>query len=411
MPHSLPSTHDAYTHATFASSPLRHISCIKHLTLRAYIKHATWRVSLIGKASTRLRALPRYLCLLFALPLIAHGADAHAPQGSIHDGPYVFLNKQEQGLAYWICHSALKRTAINHAQLVRPADCGSLPEPKLYQGAASVAADTFTKVSKIVALSDVHGQFDVMISLLKAHHIIDNQHHWSFGDGHMVINGDMFDRGHQVNEVLWFLYRLDKEAQAAGGRLHLLMGNHEQMVLRGDLRYVNERYQVSAQLLQRRYDALYHHETEIGQWLRSKHTLVKINNLLFMHAGISPEWLTRKLTISQANQIFRDHVDATKAELKQDDLLNFLFFANGPTWYRGYFKDALTEEQVDDMLRYFKVEHLVVGHTSQEQVLGLYHNKIIAIDSSIKKGKTGELLLIDKHKLKRGLFNGEQIAL
>ncbi|MGI2150428.1 metallophosphoesterase [Shewanella baltica] len=330
---------------------------------------------------------------------------------SVTDGPYVFLDNAQKDTAYWICQSELKQTPIAKAQLTRPASCGELPEPHLHTLAATVEPDTFTHVSKIVALSDVHGQFDVMINLLKAHKIIDKDNLWAFGDGHMVMTGDMFDRGHQVNEVLWFLYALDQEAQAAGGRLHLLMGNHEQMVFRGDLRYVNESYQVSADLLKRHYDALYNKDTEIGQWLRSKHTLVKINNILFMHGGISPEWVERKLHISEANQLFRQHLDDKKADLKKDDLLNFLFFTNGPTWYRGYFKDELKESDIDSILSYFKVEHIVVGHTSQEQVLGLYHNKIIAIDSSIKNGQSGELLLIDAGKLTRGLYQGEQVSL
>ena len=58
-----------------------------------------------------------------------------------------------------------------------------------------------------------------------------------------------------------------------------------------------------------------------------------------------------------------------KADLKKDDLLNFFVFTNGPTWYRGYFKDELKESDIDSILNYFKVEHIVVGHTSQEQVL------------------------------------------
>lgn len=332
-------------------------------------------------------------------------------ENSVTDGPYVFLDDTQKDTAYWICQSELKQTPIAKAQLTRPASCGELPQPHLHTQTVTVEPDTFTHISKIVALSDVHGQFDVMINLLKAHQIIDKNNHWAFGDGHMVMTGDMFDRGHQVNEVLWFLYSLDQEAQAAGGRLHLLMGNHEQMVFRGDLRYVNERYQVSADLLKRSYDALYNKDTEIGQWLRSKHTLVKINNILFMHGGISPEWVERKLHISEANQLFRQHLDDKKAELKKDDLLNFLFFTNGPTWYRGYFKDELKESDIDSILNHFKVDHIVVGHTSQEQVLGLYHNKIIAIDSSIKNGKSGELLLIDAGKLRRGLYQGEQVSL
>ncbi|EGM69057.1 protein-tyrosine-phosphatase [Shewanella sp. HN-41] len=330
---------------------------------------------------------------------------------SVTDGPYVFLRNGDENTAYWICQSQLKQTTIVENSLTRPSDCGDLPQPKLHAKAATPDLDTFTHVGKIVALSDVHGQFDVMINLLKAHKIIDENNHWNFGDGHMVMTGDMFDRGHQVNEVLWFLYTLDKEAQAAGGRLHLLMGNHEQMVFRGDLRYVNDRYQLSSNLLHRSYSSLYNKDTEIGHWLRSKNTIVKINNLLFMHGGISPEWVERKLDISSVNQLLRQHLDDTKEELKNNDLLNFLFFSNGPTWYRGYFEDALQASDVDSILRYFNVEHVIVGHTSQEQVLGLYDNKIIAIDSSIKNGQSGELLLIDVGTFTRGLYHGERVPL
>ncbi|AAN56473.1 metallophosphoesterase [Shewanella oneidensis MR-1] len=347
---------------------------------------------------------------LLSLFSVAAFSTEPAPS-SVTDGPYVFLDQGHENTAYWICQSQLKQTQIAANQLARPADCGNLPQPKRHTDAPKVEADTYTHAGKIVALSDVHGQFDVMINLLKAHKIIDANNRWAFGDGHMVMTGDMFDRGHQVNEVLWFLYTLDKEAQTAGGRLHLLMGNHEQMVFRGDLRYINERYKTSAELLNRRYDALYNKDTEIGRWLRSKNTLVKINNLLFMHGGISPEWIERKLNISDANQLFRQHLDDKKEDLKQNDLLNFLFFTNGPTWYRGYFKDALAEPDIDQILNYFKVDHIIVGHTSQDRVLGLYHNKIIAIDSSIKDGKSGELLLIDDDKLTRGLYKGEQVPL
>ena len=134
----------------------------------------------------------------------------------------------------------------------------------------------------------------------------------------MVMTGDMFDRGHQINEVLWFMYKLDKQASEAGGKLHLLMGNHEQMVMRGDLRYVNERYQVAEKLLNRPYDELYDNSSEIGQWLRSKNTVVKINDSLFLHGGISSEWIERELTLDKANTLYRANIDKSKEELKQD---------------------------------------------------------------------------------------------
>ncbi|MBV7314969.1 metallophosphoesterase [Shewanella sp. NIFS-20-20] len=342
-----------------------------------------------------------------ATPLANSSSPLTPQHQAVTDGPYVFINPDNTHHASWICADQLIHTPVESLKVMQPPACQNLPEPSLNADLKLISADTYTGVNNIVALSDVHGQFDVMVQLLQAHGIIDEQRHWAFGDGHMVMTGDMFDRGPQVNEVLWLLYQLDSEATAAGGKLHLLMGNHEQMVLMGDLRYIHPRYQTTTQLMNTSYDALYDQDTEIGQWLRSKHTLVKINNALFMHGGISPEWLERQLSISQANRLYRRHIDDDKAQLKQDELLNFLFFSNGPTWYRGYFNQSLNEADIDKLLAYFDVDHIVVGHTSQTEVLGLYHNKIIAIDSSIKRGLSGELLLMTPEQLIRGHYNGD----
>ncbi|WP_259651108.1 metallophosphoesterase [Shewanella colwelliana] len=348
-----------------------------------------------------------------AFSLFALSVSANEP--SINDGPYLIQSSPSQQSAYWICDSQLKQSSAaphnNQVKFNRPKTCTELPEPVLNPVARQVLADTYQGVKKIVALSDVHGQYDVLITLLRNHQIIDEHNNWSFGDGHMVITGDMFDRGHQVNEVLWFIYQLDKQASEAGGQLHLLMGNHEQMVMRGDLRYVHPRYDTAVKLLERSYDKLYGDDTEIGQWLRSKHTIVKINDMLFLHGGISKEWVERQLTLEQANALYRQNIDKSKAELKENELLNFLFFGNGPTWYRGYFKAEFTQAELDTILAYFKVNRVVVGHTSQERVLGLFNNRVIAIDSSIKLGHSGELLLINENGLIRGKYDGQQVPL
>lgn len=354
---------------------------------------------------------------LFWLLLLSHSSLATplAPQDNtpIYDGPYVFIEPgaAQPQTAHWICHNQLAQTPIKQAKLSRPSDCAQLPEPTLNFHATALLPDTYEGVNKVIALSDVHGQYDVLINLLRRHKIIDSQLHWAAGDAHLVMTGDMFDRGHQVNEVLWFMYQLDQQAQAAGGQLHLLMGNHEQMVMRGDLRYVHPRYQTASEQLGRSYDALYANDTVLGQWLRSKHTIVKINDTLFLHGGISQEWIDRKLTLSRANALYRQHIDKSKPELKQDDLLNFLFFGNGPTWYRGYFKANFTQQELDNILAYFNVKRIVVGHTSQSQVLGLFDNQVIAVDSSIKLGESGELLIIEDNQLIRGHYDGARSIL
>lgn len=359
-----------------------------------------------------LMALPLTF-LSFGLLATALTGSSLASQHDVTDGPYVFAPDRKPGSASWICHSEHKQTHIDSPKVLRPQNCGELPEPTLHELKNTVEADSFSGVDTIVAFSDVHGQYDVMHTLLRNQGIIDKNDNWALGKAHLVITGDMFDRGPQINEVLWLVYQLDKQAQEAGGRLHLLMGNHEQMVLKGDLRYIHPRYKVTEELTDKKYDTLYGTETELGQWLRSKHTLVKINDMLFMHGGISPDWLETDLTISKANKLYREHIDTPKQEIKQSELLNFLFYKNGPTWYRGYFrgKDKLNEKQIDQLLAHFGVNHIVVGHTSQDRVLGKFGNKVIAIDSSIKKGKSGELLWVEDGKLSRGLYEGGKVTL
>ncbi|MGI2259094.1 metallophosphoesterase [Shewanella sp. GXUN23E] len=338
-------------------------------------------------------------------------ASSLAGQHDVTDGPYVFSPQGQPARASWVCHGEHLQRTLDANYVMRPDNCGNLPQPSLHQLKNQVDADSFQDVETIVALSDVHGQYDVLLHLLRNQGVVDQHNNWALGKAHLVITGDMFDRGPQVNEVLWLVYQLDKQARDAGGQLHLLMGNHEQMVLKGDLRYVNPRYQVAETLIGRNYDALYGTDTELGQWLRSKHTLVKINDILFMHGGISPEWLQTDLTISSANALYREHIDTPKEQIKQSELLNFLFYKNGPTWYRGYFKDELSDGQIDKLLAHFGVSHIVVGHTSQDRVLGLYDNKIVAIDSSIKNGQSGELLWIEQGKLSRGLYDGGKAEL
>ncbi|WP_372873397.1 metallophosphoesterase [Shewanella sp.] len=350
------------------------------------------------------------LALVLGVALVTFTVQAEVETTTVfHDGPYVIDNEHSSADALWICNSELKKTP-GTGQLTRPEHCGELPQPLLH-APYSIDADSFSDVRHVVALSDVHGQYDVLLKLLRAHKVIDENNRWALGEGHLVMTGDMFDRGHQINEVLWFMYGLDKQARDAGGMMHLLMGNHEQMVLQGDLRYIHERYQQSSELIGRSYDALYDQDTEIGKWLRSKNTVAIVNDMLFMHGGISPEWLERGLSIGKANDLYRKHIDDERAELKANPLLNFLFFKGGPTWYRGYFKDELSSEQIDGLLKHFGVNHIVVGHTSQERVLGLFNNRIIAIDSSIKLGKSGELLSVEDGKLLRGKFDGSRSEL
>ena len=54
------------------------------------------------------------------------------------------------------------------------------------------------KARKTFILSDPHGRMDLMVELLKSHKVIDSDLEWSFGRNHLVVLGDVFDRGEDV---------------------------------------------------------------------------------------------------------------------------------------------------------------------------------------------------------------------
>ena len=103
-----------------------------------------------------------------------------------------------------------------------------------------VRADTwrFSDVDRIVALSDIHGAYDALISTFQEAGVIDDSLAWSGGNTHLVITGDLVDRGADSRRVMDLVMRLESEAPGSGGRVHLTLGNHEVMNLIGDLRYV-----------------------------------------------------------------------------------------------------------------------------------------------------------------------------
>lgn len=331
----------------------------------------------------------KLLASLFSVCLILFYSTSYSQE--LNDGPYVFI--EANGL---VQKSIVEGKVVSKELDITAYDTIYAPE-----------ASVFTGIEKIAALSDIHGQYNLAIEILKNNKIIDEALNWSFGKGHLVIVGDIFDRGPKVNEMLWLIYKLEQQAKNQGGYLHFLLGNHEYMVLHKDLRYLHERYLEVSKLLNLDYDELYGNKTVLGRWLRSKSTILSINNHVFVHGGISQDFLsTIGFDIEMINQNMRASIDINKTELKATDFYTNYYGKTGPIWYRGYFTDKLETVVIDDVLSQINSEHIVVGHCSFDEVIRVYDGKIFGVDSSIKKGKYGEVLFIEKGKYSRGLKDG-----
>ena len=265
-------------------------------------------------------------------------------------------------------------------------------ETTLYPGADTRRArPVFNNVDSVFVVGDVHGEFDNLTQLLRNGGVIDDKLRWAGGRAHLVLLGDLMDRGPDVNRVLWFLYGLEKQAERAGGRVHVVLGNHEIMVFLNDLRYVAPKEQKLAALHGVTYSRLFDiRNTVLGRWLASKPAVIRINDALFAHGGVAPtqrqysvETLDDSLAAFTREELFYRWADST-ATIKIDSVSlarreGFFWGDNSVFWYRGYVQSDTLGNALDQVLRNFRSRVHVVAHTSVPQVQERYNGRLIAV--------------------------------
>jgi hypothetical protein len=254
----------------------------------------------------------------------------------------------------------------------------------------------YREPARLFVLSDIEGQYDTLKQLLWKAGVMDRQFNWTFGKGHLVIVGDVFDRGAQVTETLWLIYALEEKAKRGGGYVHYILGNHELMNMNGDHRYVNPKYMELAKQSNLPYDTFYRAHTELGQWLRTKNVVEKIGNRLFMHGGFSPYLNRAGQPIDSINAVARRYYGTLEDSIPNPDFL--IFSDYGPMWYRGYFTaPKATSEQVDTTLQLYGVKKIIIGHTPVRQISTFYGGKVINVDVPHAGGGSEGLLIERNH--------------
>ncbi len=334
---------------------------------------------------------------------------------------------------------------------------------------ADVAWD-FGGVERVIAISDIHGAHDAFVETLRAAGLVDSRLDWSAGTTHLVIVGDIVDRGDQSRAAMDLLMRLEPQAAAAGGRVHVVLGNHELMNLVGDLRYVslgefkafaaeetelarNTAYarhiadarragRAGRRLTREDFDERFppgffaHREAfsasgTYGRWLLGKPLVLRIDDTLFAHAGLS-EALTR-LSLETINGSLRGdlvayvqlleqatrngRVDPTadfyelarRLEAQSDATLrglvslqrSLIHDSTSPLWYRGNAGcgPLIEQERLARLLAAFGSRRVVIGHTPtfRRQVWRRLNDQVLMIDAGMLQsyyaGRGAALLL------------------
>ena len=281
----------------------------------------------------------------------------------------------------------------------------------------TIPPSTYNDEGKIFAVSDIESGYRTFRDLLISNDIIDNNLNWTFGNGHLVLVGDFVDRGFSTIQVLWFIYKLEQEAEIHGGKVHFILGNHEIKNMQSNYEASSPKYAYIAYILERQQHELYNQNSFIGKWLSRKNTIELINGYLFVHGGIHPEIANMNLNLEEMNRIVRTRYYKgyyPKNEKSNEQLLTST--TKGPSWYRGYYKDDnLTQEKVESGLNKFKAKAVIVGHTIQSKVNRSFNGKVIGIDVQHPNdyhknwpSRESEALLIENDKYYRVLVSGKK---
>jgi Calcineurin-like phosphoesterase len=205
------------------------------------------------------------------------------------------------------------------------AACLAAPGP--WAAGAAAVPQAARASARVVAVGDIHGDLDAFTGILRRAALIDAGGHWSGGGATLVQVGDMIDRGPKSRGVMDFLMALQKDAARQGGRVVVLLGNHELMNIYGDLRYVTPgdyasyadaksdgRREAAYRAWVQQYGgraprskdewmaahppgfveqrAAFAPGGPYGKWLRSLPAVAEVGDSIFLHAGIGPGFAT-----------------------------------------------------------------------------------------------------------------------
>ena len=303
------------------------------------------------------------------------------------------------------------------------------------------SAESRPEPDRIIAIGDLHGDYEAYIDILRRAGLIDKKKRWAGGNVVLVQTGDIADRGPDSLKIIRHIIKLQDQAAKAGGQVLVLTGNHEAMNMTGDFRYVHpgeykafknsKSKKVRDRVFEANRDAIlaFYKESqpeldekqarkawnaenplgkfelqwawspdgEIGAWAVNNPAVAIIGDSLFVHGGLSPEH--RHLSIETINNRARE------ALLEQsDNEARIINEPNGPLWYRGLIPGRYENpehpplEQIEKVLDQYDVSRIIIGHTPNVKgIQAHFGGRLIQIDTGIAEyyGGTPSFLRIE----------------
>ena len=225
-------------------------------------------------------------------------------------------------------------------------------------------------VSAVHVIGDVHGQLAKLRDLLRGADLIrkDKDETWCGGDSTLWLMGDLVNHGPDGIGAVALVMRLQQQAARAGGRVQVLLGNHDVLLLAA--------HRFGTRPIPGQDETFRHHWHESGgqpadleritpehtRWLSSLPAMARQGDHLLAHAD-ALLYTRYGQSIAQVNQ-------AITALLQSDDAAGWFQLLEEFNEHQA-FVDAVTgAERARVFLRHFGGEQIVHGHTPISKMTG-----------------------------------------
>ncbi len=301
-----------------------------------------------------------------------------------------------------------------------------------------------------MVVGDLNAADDALIDILRGTQLVDRKLRWRGGRAQLVQMGDLFNRGGGAVRALRLLLRLQREARSAGGKVTVLLGNHEAMTAlrhegycteaeylsfataaerrawparaeRAFRRLLRDRASGVVLPLAPRFEAWKVEHVPgkaalrralgprgaLGKALRRLPVAYQTSGSLFVHAGLLPEWA--ELGIDGLNESAREawRLAGTRPLWKLPKKSLFRS-PHSPLWDRSLARGGVEAGRaLSRTLALLGAERMIVGHTQTASLPGgreghiqlVADGQLVAVDVGLEHGDASPraALIIEGH--------------
>lgn len=343
-----------------------------------------------------------------------------------HDGPYLnYIDSTQMLLIRHFCDDGIIVRESREQLAYKKTEPSQFTHPcnkKTYVVKHNFVPQStvYQDVSQILALPPLSDIDDVFIRFLQNNKVIDAQQNWIWGNGHLVLLGNVLHRGDKNTDYLWLIYKLEQQAKQAGGAVHYLLGNHEvrtMLSLHKNSGHIfagtKQKFLAEQKSVPLEIDSIFDADAFFGRWLRSKNVAVQINDYLFCQGGISLEIMKEEHSIAYVNEAMRANINRIHWDtVRQTKYPRLLSVVQDPTQYSRYLGDlrnhpALSTTQIDSILQFYGVEALINAHPAfpDFEIVSLHRQKVYSLSVPMASDYAEGLLILSTDK-RRLLLDG-----